>query len=116
MLVQTRQELEVAVENAQTARHVVWELFQDLEGFRLDDYREFDDGGQGMRRLIHYFRTGIRLPKPLSRLALLRLTRAKLFQLFACRTRSFVPSKVNRRTHRVQGWNTQSPIHRQSHQ
>ena len=59
-LVRTRQELEVAVENAQTARHVVWELFQDLEGFRLDDYREFDDGGQGMRRLIHYFRTGIR--------------------------------------------------------
>jgi hypothetical protein len=59
-LVRTRQELEVAVENAQTARQVVWELFQDLEGFRLDDYRQFDDGGQGMRRLVHYFRTGIR--------------------------------------------------------
>jgi hypothetical protein len=49
--VRTRQELEVAVENAQTARKVVWELFQDLDGFRLDDYKEMDDGGAGMARL-----------------------------------------------------------------
>src|SRR5207244_7149346 len=34
-LVRTRQELEVAVDNARTARQVVWELFQDLESFRL---------------------------------------------------------------------------------
>ena len=53
-LVRTRQELEVAVENATTARQVVWELFQDLEGFRLDDYKKMDDRGEGMARLMRY--------------------------------------------------------------
>jgi superfamily II DNA or RNA helicase len=53
-LVRTRQELEVAVENAQTARQVVWELFQDLESFRLDDYKQMDDGGASMARLRGY--------------------------------------------------------------
>ena len=53
-LVRTRQELEVAVENATTARQVVWELFQDLEGFRLDDYKNMDDRGEGMARLARY--------------------------------------------------------------
>ena len=48
----SRQELEVAVENAKTARLVVSELFQDLESFRLDDYKQFDDGGKGMVRLL----------------------------------------------------------------
>ena len=38
-LVRTRQELEVAIDNARTARQIVWELFQDLEGFRLDEYK-----------------------------------------------------------------------------
>jgi len=56
----TRQELEVAFENARTARQVVFELFQDLEGFRLDDYRQFDDGGKGMQRLLHYVREAVR--------------------------------------------------------
>lgn len=55
----TRQELEVAMENARTARDVVFELFQDLEGFRLDDYKQFDDGGAGMDRLLQYFRDGV---------------------------------------------------------
>ena len=59
-LVRTKQELEVAVENAKTARHVVFELFQDMDDFRLDDYREFDDGGEGLRRLVEYVLTGIR--------------------------------------------------------
>jgi superfamily II DNA or RNA helicase len=56
----TRQELEVALENARTARQVVFELFQDLEGFRLDDYKQFDDGGRGMQRLLQYVREGVR--------------------------------------------------------
>ena len=55
----TRQELEVAVDNARTARDVVFELFQDLEGFRLDDYKKFDDGGAGMDRLLQYFQDGV---------------------------------------------------------
>lgn len=58
-LKRTRQELEVAVENATTARHAVTELFQDLENFRLDDYRAFDDGGKGMERLLNYVREGV---------------------------------------------------------
>jgi superfamily II DNA or RNA helicase len=53
-LVRTRQELEVALDNARTARQIVWELFQDLEGFRLDEYKQMDDGGAGMARLIRY--------------------------------------------------------------
>ena len=53
-LVRTRQELEVAIDNARAARQIVWELFQDLEGFRLDDYRVMDDAGAGMTRLIRY--------------------------------------------------------------
>ncbi len=51
--------LEVALENAKTARQVVFELFQDLEGFRLDDYRRFDDGGKGMDRLLRYVQEGV---------------------------------------------------------
>ena len=34
--------------NATTARQVVTELFQDLEHFRLDDYRRLDDGGRAL--------------------------------------------------------------------
>jgi hypothetical protein len=58
-LIRTRQELDVAIENAQTARQVVWELFQDLEGFRLDDYRVMDDAGAGMTRLIRYVQESV---------------------------------------------------------
>jgi hypothetical protein len=56
----SRQELEVALENARTARQVVSELFQDLEGFRLDDYRQFDDGGKGMARLFRFVQEGVK--------------------------------------------------------
>jgi hypothetical protein len=58
-LVRTRQELDVAMENAHTARQVVWELFQDLEGFRLDDYRVMDDAGVGMARLVRYVQDSV---------------------------------------------------------
>jgi SNF2 family DNA or RNA helicase len=50
----TRQELEVAMTNADLARKVVFELFQDLEHFNLGDYKKFDDQGQGMSRLINF--------------------------------------------------------------
>jgi Helicase conserved C-terminal domain len=59
-LVRTRQELEVAVDNARAAREVVWELFQDLEGFRLDEYKQMDDGGEGMARLERYFQAALK--------------------------------------------------------
>ena len=58
-LVRTRQELEVAIDNARTARQIVWELFQDLDGFRLDEYKQMDDGGEGMARLIRYFQSAL---------------------------------------------------------
>jgi len=53
-LQRTRQELEVAMTNANLARYVVFELFQDLEGFNLGDYQKFDDLGQGMQRLVNF--------------------------------------------------------------
>ena len=37
-----RQELEVAIDNARTARQIAWKLFQDLEGFRVDEYQQMD--------------------------------------------------------------------------
>ena len=53
-LKRTRQELEVALSNATLARKVVFELFQDLEGFDLSDYKQFDDQGRGMSRLVSF--------------------------------------------------------------
>jgi superfamily II DNA or RNA helicase len=57
----TRQELEVAMSNASLARRVVFELFQDLEGFNLNDYEQFDDKGQGMARLVSFVQHAARL-------------------------------------------------------
>ncbi len=53
-LKRTRQELEVAMTNANLARQVVVELFQDLERFNLGDYQKFDDQGRGMQRLVDF--------------------------------------------------------------
>jgi superfamily II DNA/RNA helicase len=53
-LQRTRQELEVAMTNANLAREVVFELFQDLDKFNVGDYRKFDDAGRGMERLISF--------------------------------------------------------------
>ena len=50
----TRQELEVAMSNANLAREVVFELFQDLDRFNLGDYKQFDDEGRGMQRLLSF--------------------------------------------------------------
>src|SRR4030095_2943014 len=58
-LKRTRQELEVALENAKLARNVVFELFQDLETFNVDEYRQFDDGGAGMNRLLGFIRDSV---------------------------------------------------------
>ncbi len=50
----TQLELEIALKNAEEAREVVFDLFQDLDGFSLDDYRPFEDVSVGMRRLIDF--------------------------------------------------------------
>ena len=60
-LKRTRQELEVAMANANLAREVVFELFQDLDKFNLGDYKRFDDEGRGMRRLVAFVKRAARL-------------------------------------------------------
>jgi SNF2-related domain/Helicase conserved C-terminal domain len=50
-LKRTKVELEAALANASEARQVVFQLFQDLEGFSLDDYRPFADVTAGLDAL-----------------------------------------------------------------
>jgi SNF2 family DNA or RNA helicase len=58
-LKRTRQEIEVAMTNAERAHQVVFELFQDLEKFNLQDYNRVDDGGLAMRRLLEFSRASV---------------------------------------------------------
>src|SRR3546814_12124825 len=37
------------------SRTVVFDLFQDLDGFSLDDYKPFSDISSSMARLLHFF-------------------------------------------------------------
>lgn len=60
-LKRTRQELEVAMTNANLARQVVFELFQDLDRFNLGDYHKCNDEGRGMQRLIAFATRAARL-------------------------------------------------------
>jgi SNF2 family DNA or RNA helicase len=54
LLKRTRVELETAMSNAVEARKVVFELFQDLDGFRLDDYKAMGNPQEGMDILIQF--------------------------------------------------------------
>jgi superfamily II DNA or RNA helicase len=54
LLKRTRVELETAMSNAVEARKVVFELFQDLDGFRLDDYAAMGDPQDGMNALVRF--------------------------------------------------------------
>ncbi|MEY9722101.1 SNF2 family DNA or RNA helicase [Sinorhizobium fredii] len=53
-LKRTAVELEAALSNAREAREVVFDLFQDLDGFSLDDYRPYSDVSSGMDRLVRF--------------------------------------------------------------
>jgi superfamily II DNA or RNA helicase len=53
-LKRTRVELEAAMSNAVEARKVVFELFQDLDGFRLDDYKAMGNPDDGMGALARF--------------------------------------------------------------
>jgi superfamily II DNA or RNA helicase len=57
----TREEIEIAMNNARLAREVVFDLFQDLEKFNLGDYQRFDDEGRGMQRLVAFVERAARL-------------------------------------------------------
>lgn len=54
-LKRTRLELEAALSNAREAREVVFNLFQDLQGFSLDDYKPFSDISRGVERVARFF-------------------------------------------------------------
>ena len=58
-LKRTAVELEAALSNAREAREVVFDLFQDLEGFSLEDYKPFSDVTTGMDRLIHFLSAAV---------------------------------------------------------
>jgi superfamily II DNA or RNA helicase len=55
----TRGEVEAALANASEARKVVFELFQDLEGFSLEDYKPFADVAAGLERLVRFVRDAV---------------------------------------------------------
>jgi hypothetical protein len=58
-LKRTAFELEAALSNAREAREVVFDLFQDLEGFSLDDYKPFSDVTSGMDRIIQFLSAAV---------------------------------------------------------
>lgn len=53
-LKRTRVELEAAMSNASQARAVVFELFQDLSGFSVDEYKPFSDTESGLGALDRF--------------------------------------------------------------
>ncbi len=58
-LKRTRLELEAALANASEARHVVFELFQDLDRFALGDYRQFAVTSEGMGEVVRFLRAAL---------------------------------------------------------
>ena len=50
----TRLELDAAMANASEARKVVFELFQDLDRFSLEDYRPFANVDAGLDRIVRF--------------------------------------------------------------
>ena len=53
-LKRTEVELKAALSNASEARQVVFQLFQDLDGFSLDDYEPFADVSASVNRLVRF--------------------------------------------------------------
>ncbi|NVN37913.1 DEAD/DEAH box helicase [Komagataeibacter swingsii] len=53
-LKRTQVELEAALSNSREARQVVFDLFQDLDGFTLDDYKPFSDVSSSLDRLVRF--------------------------------------------------------------
>ena len=58
-LKRTKVELEAALSNSREARQVVFDLFQDLEGFSLDDYKPFSDVSTSLDRLVMFMSTAV---------------------------------------------------------
>jgi hypothetical protein len=58
-LKRTHVELEAALSNSREARQVVFDLFQDLEGFSLDDYKPFSDVTSSLDRLVRFLASAV---------------------------------------------------------
>src|SRR5262249_16845111 len=58
-LKRTRLELESALSNAAEARQVVFELFQALDRFSLEDYQQFSDTSEGMGEIVRFLRAAL---------------------------------------------------------
>lgn len=60
-LKRTRLELDAAMSNAAAAKDAVFELFQDLDRFSLDDYAPLSDTRDSLERLITFIATAFNL-------------------------------------------------------
>lgn len=58
-LKRTQVELEAALSNSREARQVVFDLFQDLDGFSLDDYQPFSDVSSSLDRLVRFMSAAV---------------------------------------------------------
>ena len=58
-LKRTRQELEAAMSNAREARKVVFELFQDLDRFSLENYKPLANIDESKARIMEFVRSGV---------------------------------------------------------
>lgn len=58
-LKRTQVELEAALSNSREARQVVFDLFQDLDGFSLDDYKPFSDVSSSLNRLMRFLSAAV---------------------------------------------------------
>jgi superfamily II DNA or RNA helicase len=58
-LKRTQVELEAALSNSREARQVVFDLFQDLDGFSLDDYQPFSDVSSSLDRLVRFLSAAV---------------------------------------------------------
>lgn len=58
-LKRTHVELEAALSNSREARQVVFDLFQDLNGFSLEDYKPFSDISSSLDRLVNFLSAAV---------------------------------------------------------
>ena len=58
-LKRTHVELEAALSNSREARQVVFDLFQDLDGFSLEEYKPYSDISSSMSRLVKFFQSSL---------------------------------------------------------
>lgn len=62
-LQRTKEELEAALSNAKEAREVVFNLFQDLQGFSLAEYQPFSDVATGVERIARFYQKALEQKK-----------------------------------------------------